>query len=88
MMWGPYHAGHTPNVGAGTPFSSQYNLGRSILSGLNVVGEMVAHPACVAQVGNLDGNDAGIDLVFTVPRRALVKRNTRHFSLQEITATR
>lgn len=82
-----YHASHAPNVSAGTPFCSQYHLRRSILTGLDVVGEMVAHPACIAQIGNLDGDDASVDLIFTVPRRSLVKGNTRNLSLQEVAAS-
>jgi hypothetical protein len=47
---------------------------------------MVPHPACVTQVGDLDGNNTSVNLLFERLCGTLVERDTRHFSLQEITA--
>jgi hypothetical protein len=43
-----YHRRHAPYVCACSPFRAEDDFGRSILTGLNVIGEMMAHPACVA----------------------------------------
>lgn len=59
-----YHARHTPHVRAGAPFGAKYNLRRAVLPRLDVIGEVVPNPACVTQVSNLDGNNAGVNLFF------------------------
>ena len=52
-----YHAGHAPNIGTGSPLAAQDDLGRSVLSCLDVVGEVVRNPARIAQVGDLHIDD-------------------------------
>lgn len=82
-----YHGCHAPNVSAGTPFGPENNFGRSILSGLNVVGKMMAYPACIAQVGNLDGD--GIHcrcdvLLKFLWRSTFVERNSRYVLSEDV----
>ena len=52
-----YHCGHAPDVGTCAPFGSEDDFWRAVLSGLNIVREVVTDPAGITQVGNLDGND-------------------------------
>lgn len=51
------HARHAPDVGGSAPLCTQDDLWRAILPGLDVVCEMVVHPAGIAEIGNLDGDD-------------------------------
>lgn len=51
-----YHAGHTPDVCASSPFRAQDHFRGSVLSRLDVVCEMVIYPTGVPEVGDLDGN--------------------------------
>lgn len=48
-----HHACHAPHIRAGTPLSTQDNFWRAVLSCLNVVREMMANPASVAEISNL-----------------------------------
>ena len=52
-----YHCGHTPDVGTCAPFGSEDDLWRAVLSGLDIVREVVTDPASITQIGNLYGND-------------------------------
>lgn len=49
-----YHGSHAPDVGAGTPLGSEDDFRGAILTGLNVVGKVMAHPAGISQVSDLD----------------------------------
>lgn len=51
-----HHSGHTPHIGTCAPFGAENNFWRPVLSRLDVVCEMMAHPACIAQIRNLDTN--------------------------------
>ena len=51
-----YHRGHTPDISAGPPFRPQNDLRRPVLSGLNIIGEVVIHPTCITEIGNLDAD--------------------------------
>jgi hypothetical protein len=50
---GTHHCSHAPDVGTSAPFGSEDDFWGSVLSGLNVIGEVVAHPAGIAQISNL-----------------------------------
>ena len=49
-----YHASHTPYISTCAPLGAQNDLGGSVLSSLDIVGEVVADPAGVAEISNLD----------------------------------
>jgi hypothetical protein len=51
-----YHCRHTPDVSTGTPFAAEYNFWRPVLSGLDVVREMVSDPTGVPEICNFDRN--------------------------------
>jgi len=48
-----YHSSHAPHIRASTPLRAQNHLRRAVLSCLNVVCEMMAHPTRVTQIRNL-----------------------------------
>jgi hypothetical protein len=50
-----HHRGHAPDIGASTPFRTENNLRRAVLPSLDVIGEVMIHPARIAQISNLDG---------------------------------
>jgi len=52
-----YHRGHTPNIRTRTPLGAEYHFGGSILPSLDIICKVVADPASIAQVGNLDADD-------------------------------
>lgn len=52
-----YHSSHAPHIRASPPFRTEYHLGRPVLSCLDIVCEVMVHPAGVAQVCNLDTDD-------------------------------
>lgn len=54
---GTYHASHAPDIGTGSPLAPQDDLRGPVLSGLNVVGKVVVHPARITKVGNFDADD-------------------------------
>lgn len=58
-----YHGSHTPNIRASTPLGTQNDLGRPILSGLDVVCEVVVHPARVSEICNLDTDNVKLHVV-------------------------
>ena len=58
-----YHACHTPYIGASAPFGSQNDFGRAILSSLNIIGEVMANPARITQVGDLDGDNVAFRFI-------------------------
>ena len=78
-----YHAGHTPDIGTGSPLATQDDLGRSVLACLDVVGEVVRHPTRIAQIGNLyiDDGPPSFPLLLIASRAAagpgLIQGNTR-----------
>jgi hypothetical protein len=45
---------------------------------------VVANPAGIAQIRNLDGDDVGVDFFFDRLGRAFVERNSRYLSLEKI----
>lgn len=49
----PHHAGSAPDISRGPVASPKQHLQTPVLPGLNVLGEVVVHPAGVPQVGNL-----------------------------------
>lgn len=49
-----YHSSHTPYVSTGAPFGAQNDFWRTILSSLNIICEVMADPARVPEIGNLD----------------------------------
>lgn len=51
----PYHSCHAPDISACAPFGAQNDFRRAILSSLYVVGKVMPYPACISQVGDLDG---------------------------------
>ena len=51
-----YHSSHTPDISTRAPFGTENNFWRPILSGLDVVCEMVTDPACIPKICNLDRN--------------------------------
>lgn len=84
-MWksssNPYHCCHAPDIGAGTPFGTKDDFRGSVLTGLNVVGKVVAYPAGITQIGNLDGDSVhscgDIILTLLLGRITLVERYAR-----------
>lgn len=54
---GVYHCSHTPHICTRAPFRSQDDFRRSILPGLNVVCEVMSHPARVSEIRNLHRDD-------------------------------
>lgn len=52
-----HHSSHTPNIRTGAPLRPKNNFRRTVLSRLDIVCEVVSNPACITQIGNLDGND-------------------------------
>ena len=74
----PYHASHAPDVCTCTPFATKYDFRRPILPGLDVVGEMVGHPASIPKVSYLDryGFDA-LRVILTL-RGVFVERDSRY----------
>jgi hypothetical protein len=52
-----YHGSHAPNIRAGTPLGPQNNLRRTILPGLNVIGEVMIYPTSIAKICDLDTDD-------------------------------
>lgn len=40
-----YHRSHGPDISAGTPLGTENDFGRSVLTGLDIVGEVVTDPA-------------------------------------------
>lgn len=49
----PHHAGSAPDVSRGAVASPEQHLQTPVLPGLDVLGEVVVHPAGIPQVGNL-----------------------------------
>ena len=49
-----YHSRHAPDIGTRAPFGAEDDFWGSVLSGLDIVCEVVAHPARIAQICNLD----------------------------------
>lgn len=83
-----YHGSHAPNICAGSPFRTQYDLRRSVLPRLDIICEVMIDPAGVSQIRNLDADDVErvgilcLALLARGGRRAsarLVKRDARHF---------
>lgn len=94
LAWGKsYHAGHTPDVCASSPFRAQNNFRGSVLSRLNVVREMVIYPAGVSEVGDLHGNplqtwDDLVAIEVEIYRRVgFVEGDTRYLPGYDVAAT-
>ena len=52
-----YHGCHAPDVGAGPPFGAENNFWGTVLSGLDVVCEVMTDPAGVPEICYFDGYD-------------------------------
>lgn len=52
-----HHSSHTPNIRTGAPLRPKDYFRRTVLSRLDIVCEVVSNPACITQIGDLDGND-------------------------------
>ena len=52
-----HHSSHTPDVCTSTPLRPKDYFRRTVLSRLDIVCEVVSNPACITQIGDLDGND-------------------------------
>jgi hypothetical protein len=52
-----HHSSHTPNIRTGAPLRPKDYFRRTVLSRLDVVCEVVSNPACITQIGDLDGNN-------------------------------
>ena len=49
-----YHSRHAPNIGTCPPFGAQDDFWRAVLSGLDIICEVVSDPASVSKICNLD----------------------------------
>ena len=81
---GAYHAGHTPYVGTSTPFGTEDNLRRPVLSSLYVIGKVMIYPTCVPQICNFDRDNfkPGNDIKF---RSGLAQRYSGDLPGDDIT---
>jgi hypothetical protein len=82
-----HHGSHTPDISACTPLRAENDLWGPILSGLDVVGEMVSNPARIPQISNLYGNGLEADILRHLLGRAagrFVKVNARNIACQDV----
>ena len=87
-----YHCGHAPDIGAGTPFRPENDLGRPVLPRLDIVREVVVDPAGVAEVRNFNADDIERVRIIRLPLLAgrsrgvtrLVKRDARHLAAKKV----
>lgn len=49
-----YHRRHAPDIGTCPPLGAQDDLWRAVLSGLDIVCEVMSHPASVPKICNFD----------------------------------
>ena len=82
-----HHTSHTPHIRASTPLRAQNHLRRPVLSCLDIVREMMSHPARIPQIGNLDGDP--IDAVFALASlrlRRCAEIHIRHVVRENVSA--
>ena len=79
-----YHASHAPHIGTRAPLGSQDDFRRTVLSCLNIVCEVVADPACVAQICNLHRNDIHAKVAISAAALALEVLGFRRMRAAEI----
>lgn len=89
------HCCHAPDVGTCPPLGAENDFRRSILTGLDVIGKVMAHPACISQICNLhrDRLDRRCDFLVTflghrIGRSSLVERNARDILGKNVTNAR
>lgn len=80
-----YHARHTPYIRARTPLGPENDFGRAILSCLDVVGKVVANPAGVPQISDLDRDNIAFQFVFRF-FRGFIQGDAGYFAFEEVTS--
>ena len=87
---GSYHRRHAPDIGTCSPFGAQDDFWRAVLSGLDVVCEVMSHPTSVPKICNFDRDGVHslcyIFLACFLWRGSLVEGNTG-YSLRKVLAT-
>lgn len=79
-----HHARHAPNVSTRPPLCTKNDLWRPVLPCLDIVCKVMANPAGVSQISNLDGNDVAGGFFGCGLGGGLVQRDAGYFSLQDV----